>query len=950
MMGGTWSISFTGVGSISGATLCGLSAGTATITYAATTGCITTQTITVDPLPLPITGTPLVCTGTTTTLADATTGGTWVSANPSVATVGMFTGIVSGTSYGTTNISYVLPTGCGTGVVATVTATSATFTVTGGGGFCAGGGGVPVNLSGSTLGAVYQLYNGASPVGAPVAGTGSSLSFGTFTAAGIYTVVANPGTSCSSAMSGSATIMVNPLPAAYTLTGGGTYCSGGTGVHIILSGSQMGVSYQLYMGIAAYGAPMMGTGASIDFGAITTPGVYTAVGVDVTTGCYASMSGSVTVTVGSLPTIYSITGGGAYCAGGTGVHIGLVMSDPAINYSLYNGGALVSTLAGTGAAIDFGLIVPAGSYTIVATNPATGCTSATTAVMVAVNPLPAAYAVTGGGSYCTGGSGVDVGLAGSSVGVNYQLLLGGMPVGLPIAGTGAALDFGFQTAAGVYTIIATDVTTTCVNTMPGSATVSISSVVVPAVSIGAIPGTTVCTGTTVAVTATPVNGGSSPSYQWAVNGVAIPGATNASWGPYTPVGGDVVSIMMTSSALCASPTTASTSVTMTVDVPAVTATSTTATCGGAVTLMAGGAVSYSWSPSTGLSCPSCATTTLDPLATTTYTVTGTDGTGCTGTATVTVAGNRIYGHISYTGTSSDSFRVWLIQFNPSDSSIAALDSMYTCMDGGVPYYEFDGKAAGNYLVKARLLGTIPGTSGYVPTYGLSTPNWYLATTIAHTAAADNQPITMVYGTVPPGPGFIAGYVVSGAGRTTAGDIPAAGMTIYLKDATGHTITYVTTGSDGTYSFSNLAYGTYQIWPESYKYYTTPSVTITLAPGADSVTTIDFKQHTHYGTITPYDNSQVHQLAAAAGGSKVELYPNPAGNTLHIQCDAQAAGNSAEVSIVNVIGREVLHTTVNIDKTTGHSQLDISGLREGMYMINIKSDAGGYTSRLVISRQ
>ena len=35
---------------------------------------------------------------------------------------------------------------------------------------------------------------------------------------------------------------------------------------------------------------------------------------------------------------------------------------------------------------------------------------------------PSAFAVTGGGSYCTGGTGVAVGLAGSASGVNYQLV------------------------------------------------------------------------------------------------------------------------------------------------------------------------------------------------------------------------------------------------------------------------------------------------------------------------------------------------------------------------------------------------------------------------------------------------------------------------------------------------------------------------------------------------
>ena len=49
-------------------------------------------------------------------------------------------------------------------------------------------------------------------------------------------------------MTGSAKVTVNTLPAAYQVTGGGSYCSGGTGVAIGLNNSSSGVSYQLMLG------------------------------------------------------------------------------------------------------------------------------------------------------------------------------------------------------------------------------------------------------------------------------------------------------------------------------------------------------------------------------------------------------------------------------------------------------------------------------------------------------------------------------------------------------------------------------------------------------------------------------------------------------------------------------------------------------------------------------
>src|ERR1051326_7226159 len=63
--------------------------------------------------------------------------------------------------------------------------------------------------------------------------------------------------------------------------------------------------------------------------------------------------------------------------------------------------------------------------------------------------------------------------------------------------------------------------------------------------------------------------------------------------------------------------------------------------GNSVGLTASGAVSYVWSPTTGLSCSTCANPTASPTTTTTYTVTGTGANGCTNTATVTVTVNPL---------------------------------------------------------------------------------------------------------------------------------------------------------------------------------------------------------------------------------------------------------------------------------------------------------------------
>ncbi len=351
------------------------------------------------------------------------------------------------------------------------------YNVTGGGSYCSGGTGLAVGLSNSQAGVNYQLYLGGVSIGASVAGTGSAISFGNQTNAGVYTVVAtNTTTSCIQNMIGNVTVSINPLPTAYNVTGGGSYCSGGTGVAVGLSNSQNGVNYQLYLGGVSIGASVAGTGSAISFGNQTNAGVYTVVATNATTSCIQNMTGNVTVSINPLPTAYNVTGGGSYCSGGTGLAVGLSNSQAGVNYQLYLGGVSIgASVAGTGSAISFGNQTNAGVYTVVATNTTTSCIQNMIGnVTVSINPLPTAYNVTGGGSYCSGGTGVAVGLSNSQNGVNYQLYLGGVSIGATVAGTGSAISFGNQTNAGVYTVVATNTTTSCIQNMTGNVTVSIN--------------------------------------------------------------------------------------------------------------------------------------------------------------------------------------------------------------------------------------------------------------------------------------------------------------------------------------------------------------------------------------------------------------------------------------------------------------------------------------------
>jgi hypothetical protein len=83
----------------------------------------------------------------------------------------------------------------------------------------------------------------------------------------------------------------------------------------------------------------------------------------------------------------------------------------------------------------------------------------------------------------------------------------------------------------------------------------VNPLVIPAVSIEITTGRqTTCVGMMVSFTPTPINGGSSPTYQWQINGLNV--ATGLTYSSTTLANNDVVSCVMTSNDPTASPTTA----------------------------------------------------------------------------------------------------------------------------------------------------------------------------------------------------------------------------------------------------------------------------------------------------------------------------------------------------------------------------------------------------------
>lgn len=514
--GGTWSCSNARatIDPVTGL-ITGVSAGPAVVTYFVASGCFNVLTVMVYPTPAPISGPSSVCENATVTLASASPAGIWISANTSVATVTPGGGIVTGVAAGSTFISYILPTGCS--VTKQVSVNVAPPSITGTPHICMG---TPV------------LYTNAMPGGWWISGSPSiayiSMSSGLATPVSLGTSLISyvlPVTGCMTTK----LVTVHPLPNVYGVTGGGNYCAGGPGVHVGLSGSQAGVSYVLYYGASATGYSA-GSGFPLDFGLLTPGGVYTVRATDVNSGCVRNMAGSATVSITPLVTpLVNVTAAplDTLCPGQV-VSLGVVATGGGTSPRYYwrvNGALVDSTttyafMPANGDSVSVTMISNANclaSPAGVGFRKLTVLPTGTPVVNVDVTP---------GDTICKYSPAYFTALPG--YGGNspaYRWRVNGVVSSLANTFHYVPFDGDVVTCQmfSNYRCRLAD------SVMSGDVTMSVDSFTVPNVTLSADPGLTVPQGTPVTLHAWADHAGPSPSYQWRLNGILVPGATQATY-------------------------------------------------------------------------------------------------------------------------------------------------------------------------------------------------------------------------------------------------------------------------------------------------------------------------------------------------------------------------------------------------------------------------------------
>jgi len=361
----------------------------------------------------------------------------------------------------------------------------------------------------------------------------------------------------------------NTIESRRTSTGSGcTTAAGNTlswtvnALPVVIAGSQVCIGSTITLSPTAGGtwtssnANTTVTNAGVVTG--VTAGTATFTFTNTTTGCSATTS---LVTVNALPVVNAGTAFTKTCLANTS---GATIGETAVaghTYSWSPSTGLSSATASNPTANPS----TTTTYTVTKTNTASGCTATGTVIVTVDNQAPT-VSVSANQSICAGSSATITASGATSYVWSNSL------------GTASSVTVSPSTTT-TYNVTGT-VANGCANT--ASTTVTVNPNLPASVSVGA-SSTTICSGASVTFTATPTNGGASPSYQWKVGSTNV-GNNSATYTTTSLANNDVVSVVMTSTATCAidSPATSNT-VTMTVTPASVAPTSATAS----VTTMCG---------------------------------------------------------------------------------------------------------------------------------------------------------------------------------------------------------------------------------------------------------------------------------------------------------------------------------------------------------------------------
>jgi PKD repeat protein len=415
--------------------------------------------------------------------------------------------------------------------------------------------------------------------------------------------------------------------------------------------------------------------------------------------------------------------------------------------------------------------------------------------------------------------------------------------------------------------------------------------------------TTICPGTSVTFTANPLNGGTTPIYQWKVNGVNT-GINSATFTTTTLANNDIVTCVMTSNATCVtgSPVTSNAiTITSTSTVPAsisIISNSGTSLCAGqnstftAIPINGGTTPTYQWQINGVNAGPNSATVTTNALS-------NNDVITCIMTSSSTCA----------TGSPATSNSV-TVTVNPTVTPSITISSPNTTICPG------DNVTA---------LAT-PTNGGTTPVYqwqvnGVNAgPN---SPTVSTTAFSNNDIITCI--------------LTSSEACVTSNTATSNSLTIIVS-GTAPVASFTYTSNQLDFIFTNTSTGaTSYLWDfgdgntstlqnPNHSYTASGLYIVTLTVTSNCGTNNVIQSVNAIGSEISINNSQIFVI----------IYPNPAKTNANIEISG-VVSNEINIEITDILGRPVYLNKFNNASGITKVNLDFTNFEKGIYFVKVNAD-------------
>lgn len=271
--------------------------------------------------------------------------------------------------------------------------------------------------------------------------------------------------------------------------------------------------------------------------------------------------------------------------------------------------------------------------------------------------------------------------------------------------------------------------------------------------------------------------------------------------------------------------------------------------------------------------------------------------------------------------------------NMNNGQYLLFDTTSINMNGVYYFYQLP---YGEYLIKASPVLNSPVFGQSLPTYYGNTIHWFNANTINLNHDIFNANVELIpYQFFGYGSGNISGKISFKGGNNQ----PAENIEVLLLDAQNIPVKVDYSAHNGFFEFSDLPFGTYQVFPEVAGKNTNP-VTVTIDNNSSVVNNV-FMVITENAVIASLDDNLPENIESIS-----DVFPNPSNDKVYLDLDLSRTSR-IEFRIIDHIGQMISDIEYSLNTGENRIETDVSHYVNGLYIIQVINDDNAVLTRRFI---